>query len=208
MENCCHQKQQELETTARRHRHLLWIVLTINLVMFFVELSFGIISDSLALVGDSLDMLGDAITYGSSLLVVGLRTSEKAKVAKLKAYIMLIFGLAISAKCFYRAAFPVIPEFSIMLIIGIIALLANVACLGFLTRHKDDDINMRSVWICSRNDIVANSSVLLAAGAVFLSQSAIPDMIVGVSLTILFTRSALGILKEVNAAMERVNPPT
>ncbi len=92
MDSCCQNKEKDLEKTAREHKSVLWFVLVINLSMFFVEVFFGIASQSLALIGDSLDMLGDAITYGSSLLVVGLGTKEKSKVARLKATIMLIFG--------------------------------------------------------------------------------------------------------------------
>ena len=196
MGSCCDGKAEALESAARSHRRVLWIVLVINIVMFATELTLGIISGSIALVGDSLDMLGDAVTYGSSILVLGQSLKKKAKVAKLKAWIMLAFGLVISLNCFYRALFPEVPQFDIMLATAIAALSANLVCLYLLTSHKEDDINMRSVWICSRNDIIANSSVLLAAGAVFYFESAIPDIIVGVGLTILFTRSALAILKD------------
>ena len=169
--------------------------------MFFVELICGWISNSLALVGDSLDMLGDAVTYGSSLLVVGLGTVQKAKVAKLKAWIMLIFGFVISARCLYRGINPVVPDFSFMFWIGSLALIMNLICLVVLTRHRDDDVNMRSVWICSRNDIIANTSVLLAALAVSMTGSPYPDVIVGAGLAYLFTRSALKIFAEANQAI-------
>lgn len=203
MDNCCHNKQNDLEKTAQSHRKVLWTVLIINAVMFFVEISFGIISNSLALVGDSLDMLGDAITYGSSILAVGMSNVRKAKVAKLKAWIMLIFGLTISMRCIYKAIYPEIPTFEIMFLIGITALLANLFCLFLLTRHRDDDINMKSVWICSRNDIIANSSVLLAAIFVMYFKTSIPDLMVGIGLTVLFIRSALGIFREVRTTTQK-----
>jgi Co/Zn/Cd efflux system component len=168
----------------------------INLVMFFVEFYFGWISDSVALVGDSLDMLGDAVTYASSLVVVGMGVIAKARVARLKATIMLVFGGVISLRCVYRGIFPAVPEFDIMLSIGFLALIMNLVCLFLLTRHRDDDINMRSVWICSRNDIIANTSVLLAAGAVYLTNSPYPDLFVGGALAYLFTKSALTIFRE------------
>jgi Co/Zn/Cd efflux system component len=203
MENCCHSKQKELEKTAQRHKSVLWIVLFINLIMFVVELLFGIVSNSLALVGDSLDMLGDAITYGSSILVVGMSAIKKARVASLKAWIMLIFGLAISLRCIYKAMHPEVPTFDLMLSIGVLALFANFICLLMLKKHKEDDINMKSVWICSRNDIIANSSVILAAFAVLYTGSSIPDLIVGAGLTILFTRSAVVIFREVNSTINQ-----
>ncbi|MEZ4742323.1 MAG: cation transporter [Bdellovibrionota bacterium] len=200
MGSCC-PSDGELEQTAKKHRKILWMVLIINALMFFVELTFGVIGDSLALVGDSLDMLGDAVTYGSSLAVVGMGPKEKASVAKLKASIMLFFGLAIAARSFYKAIDPVIPDFSFMVSVGSIALIANLFCLFLLTRHRDDDINMKSVWVCSRNDIVANVSVLVAAAVVFLTKSPWPDLAVGFGLTVLFLSSAIKIFKDANLAV-------
>ena len=101
--NCCDGNLKDLEKTTREQKRILWAVLIINLGMFFVEIAYGFLSKSQALVGDSLDMLGDAATYGSSILVVGMAFAVKARVAKLKAWIMLIFGLSISAQCIYRS---------------------------------------------------------------------------------------------------------
>ncbi len=196
MDSCCQNKEKDLEKTARQHKSVLWFVLAINLSMFFVESFYGMISNSLALIGDSLDMLGDAITYGSSLLVVGLGFREKARVARLKASIMLIFGLVISVRCIYRGVYPLEPEVNTMLWVGCLALIMNLICLFSLTRYKNDDINMRSVWICSRNDIIANTSVIMAAFAVSLLGSPYPDIVVGVGLSYLFTKSAFQIFKE------------
>ena len=200
MGDCCHNKEKDLAKTAKNHRSVLWTVLMINLVMFFVELTSGWMSHSMALIGDSLDMLGDAITYASSIVVIGLGTTEKAQVARLKATIMLFFGLVISGRCMYRGLNPVVPEFSMMFSMGTLALMMNLICLFLLTRHRDDDINMRSVWICSRNDIIANCSVLAAAGVVFYTSSPYPDLVVGVGLAVLFTKSALNIFKEATAS--------
>ena len=129
MPGCCDNKDEALKKTIAEHRKVLWVVLWINLVMFGVELSFGLISHSLSLVGDSLDMLGDAVTYGSSLAVVAMGVAAKAKVAKLKAWIMLIFGVVVAVKCLLRAANPVVPDFTIMLSIGLLALAMNLICL-------------------------------------------------------------------------------
>lgn len=203
MDPCCHRKQEELEKTATRHRKVLWLVLTINLVMFIVELGAGLAANSLAILGDSLDMLGDAITYASSLMVVGLSAIKKARVSALKATIMLLFGLAISIRCIQAAFSPQAPDFGIMFYIGLLALAANLLCLVALMRHRNDDINMRSVWVCSRNDIIANCSVLLAAFAVAQTASFWPDLIVGLGLAILFAYSALGILRDVAKTMRQ-----
>lgn len=195
MTNCCHEKQNDLEHAAREHRRVLWIVFWINILMFFFELSFGLIAQSLSLMSDSLDMLGDAITYASSIAVVGASLAKKAKVARLKASIMLIFSALVLAEAAHKFLNPVVPTLNIMLLVSLIAFAANLTCLYLLTRHKEDDINMKSVWICSRNDIIANSSVIIAAGLVYMSNSAIPDLLVGIGLAVLFTHSAIGIFK-------------
>jgi Co/Zn/Cd efflux system component len=196
MDNCCHNKEKELAKTAQDHSKVLWTVLIINMVMFGVELFSGLVSDSTALIGDSLDMFGDSVTYASSLFVVGMSFGAKAKVARLKAYIMIIFGALILARSIYRTFFPSIPDHEVMFLIGSLALVANLACLFLLTKFREDDINMRSVWICSRNDIIANVSVLLAAILVLLIHSPFPDLLVGAGLAVLFVHSAIGILKE------------
>lgn len=194
--NCCHNKQEELEKKSVEHRNVLWIVLIINAIMFFVEMYFGILAESVAVIGDSLDMLGDSITYASSIAVVGMVIGKKARVAELKGWIMLIMGISILVQAGYRILHPGIPDHGIMTAVGIVALVANLTCLYLLTRHRDDDINMKSVWLCSRNDIIANCSVLAAAGLVLWSGTFWPDLIVGLGLTVLFTRSAFLVITE------------
>lgn len=201
--SCCHKKQEDLESTAKEHKKTLWIVLIINLLMFFVELVFGILSNSAALLADSLDMLGDAITYGSSIVVVSMSVTKKAKVAFLKAWIMLIFGLVVSAKCIYKAFALEAPDTSMMISVGGLAFLANLTCLILLNRHKNSDINMKSVWICSRNDIIANTSVICAGFAVAYFHTPYPDILVGIGLSVLFIHSALGIFKDVKETLHR-----
>ena len=136
MSNCCHNKEKELAHTAQEHRKVLWIVLLINMLMFGVELFSGLISDSTALIGDSLDMFGDSVTYASSLFVVGMAFSAKAKVARLKAYIMILFGGAILARSVHRMFFQSLPDYDVMFLIGALALTANLICRWrrFITR--------------------------------------------------------------------------
>lgn len=205
--NCCHNKQSDLEKKAVQHKNVLWIVLIINAVMFLVEMAFGILADSVAIVGDSLDMLGDSITYASSIMVVGMSIRKKARVAELKGWIMLILGLSILAQAVYRMVQASTPDHGIMAMIGLAALIANGTCLFLLTRHRDDDINMKSVWICSRNDIIANFSVLIAAGLVMWSGSFWPDLIIGLGLTVLFTHSAYQVITESRKVAQAVPEP-
>ncbi|MCH2535355.1 MAG: cation diffusion facilitator family transporter [Bdellovibrionales bacterium] len=197
-DSCCANKEQDLKALASKQAMVLWVVLVINFVMFLAEFLFGWISDSTALIGDSIDMLGDAFTYGSSLYVVNRKLSAKILASRFKAYLMIVLGLIVFVRAIYRFLYQVIPEIEIMGIVGVVALLANLICLALLTRHKSDDINFASVWICSRNDIIANTSVLVAVFLVYQFEYSWPDIIVGLGITILFLRAAFGVLRDGN----------
>jgi cation diffusion facilitator family transporter len=194
-ENCCQSKGKDLEKIRKQHSKVLWIVLFINITMFVIELINGIRANSLALTGDSLDMLGDSLVYGSSLLVVYKSQKAQARVSLLKGFIMIGSALTVLIRGLYQFHIWSIPVQQTMTNIGIIALVANLSCLIFLTRHKEDNLNMSSVWICSRNDIIANSSVLLAAWIISIYPSPIPDLIVGLLITFVFTKSSLRVIK-------------
>ena len=196
MSSCCDNKSCELETLRKNQSRILKWVLAINATMFLVEYSAGIIAHSTALLGDSLDMLGDALVYGFSLYVLTRSQKWLAVSALLKGLIMLAFGLFVLAEAGYKIINPVLPSAELIGSIGILALAANLLCLKLLWAHKSDDINMRSVWLCSRNDVIANSGVILASIAVWLLQSQWPDIIVGLAIALLFLRSAWHVLHE------------
>ena len=206
-ESCCQAKAEDLKALAKRQAKVLWIVLIINLVMFFVEFSSGLRFESLALTGDSLDMLGDALAYGSSLVVIGLSLRAKAWSAVLKAGLMASFGLFVAGRAVFQTFFEVSPQALGMGAVGFLALAANLVCLALLTRHKQDDINFRSVWLCSRNDIIANTSVLVAAGLVFLTSTKWPDLIVGIGIAVLFLKSAYSVVKEATLVLAENRAP-
>lgn len=195
MANCCNDKTCGIDALRGRQSATLKIVLAINAVMFIVELTAGLLGNSVSLVADSLDMLGDALVYGFSLYVVARGAEMKAKAALLKGVIMAAFGLFVLGQVVYRTLYPQLPVFEAIGAIGLLALAANSACFFLLWRHRADDINMSSVWLCSRNDIIANISVLLAAAGVWLTHSAWPDTLVGLALAALFLRSALFVLR-------------
>jgi Co/Zn/Cd efflux system component len=201
MTSCCEKKSCATEQMASDQKKVLIAVLIINAVMFVVELTGGLVAGSLSLTGDSLDMLGDAAVYAGSLYVVGRGTRAKAKSAVFKAWIILGSAAFVCAAAVYRFFFAVVPEHSIMSWVGLAALAANLICLALLTRHRNDDVNMSSVWLCSRNDIISNTSVLAAAGLVWLLASRWPDLIVGLGLTVLFTISALQIFRDSRLAV-------
>jgi cation diffusion facilitator family transporter len=196
MKSCCEDKAEELASLRGTQRRVLWIVLIINACMFVVEMISGILSHSTALLGDSLDMLGDALVYGVSLFAIDRGMRWKYRAALLKGTIMLTFGLGVLIEAILKVFYSLIPSGQTMGIIGFLALLANLMCLFLLHPHRHDDINMRSTWICSRNDISANGGVLLAAASVVFLQSQWPDILVGSTIAVIFLASALGVLKD------------
>ncbi|NJM11116.1 MAG: cation transporter [Synechococcaceae cyanobacterium SM1_2_3] len=196
MVNCCNNKSCEIEALRNRQSLTLKMVLGINAVMFIIELTAGLMSGSLSLLADSLDMLGDALVYSFSIYVVARGASMKARAALLKGGIMAAFGVFVLGQAVYKLIFPHVPGFEAIGVIGLLALGANSLCLLLLWRHRADDINMSSVWLCSRNDIIANVSVLVAAGGVWLTGSGWPDILVGVALAALFLQSSLAVLRD------------
>jgi Co/Zn/Cd efflux system component len=175
---------------------MLRIVLWINLAMFALEFGAGLRAHSTALLADSVDMLGDALVYGFSLYVVGKGAQWQARAALLKGGIMAIFAAGIAGEIASKLARGVTPDGELMSGIALVALGANASVLIFLWRHRGDDLNMRSAWLCSRNDVVANAAVLLAAGAVWRLRSAWPDIIVGLAIAGLFGTSAIAIIRQ------------
>ena len=192
--DCCQAKASQLALLKQRQERVLWIALAINVVMFVVELLSGIKSNSLSLTGDSLDMLGDAIVYGSTIFVISKSEKLQAVSALLKGVIMLGSSLAVFSRVVYQFVAWQLPVVEVMERIGLMALFANTLCLLLLSSHKDDNINMSSVWLCSRNDIIANISVLVAAILILIFRSPIPDLVVGSLLTLLFAKTAFTVL--------------
>ena len=192
MEQCC-----EIRTDLPAHqRRVLHIVLWLNSVMFVAEFGFGIAAHSTALLADSVDMFGDAVVYGFSLYAIARGTVWQARVAVLKGSIMAAFGVGVLAEAVHKILAGVVPSSEVMSGVGVVALAANAFCLMLLSRHRGDDINMRSAWLCSRNDVIANASVLLAAGGVALSGSGWPDILIGLAIAALFGNSASGVIRD------------
>lgn len=189
MAGCC-DDNCSLEPTQARQRGTLQAVLAINAVMFVVIAAAAVAGQSTALLADSLDNLGDALTYGLSLYAVSRGSAAKARVALFKGGLIFLAALAVLAQVAYRLAVPTVPVFEIMGAFSLLGLAANGLCLLLLTRHRHEDVNMSSVWECSRNDIATNLSVLITAGAVWATGSRWPDLIVALGLVWLLLRSA------------------
>jgi Co/Zn/Cd efflux system component len=195
MSSCCEDKSCALDALRERQGKTLKTVLAINAVMFGVVLAAALVAGSVALLSDSLDNLGDALTYAVSLYAVSRSVRTKAKVAVFKGTLILAAGLAVLGQVLWKIAHPEVPVFETMGVISLVALAANGTCLLLLTRHRHDDINMSSVWECSRNDIAANIAVFVAALGVWLTGSGWPDIAVGLALAALFLRSAAKVLR-------------
>jgi cation diffusion facilitator family transporter len=199
MKDCC----EVMTDVSVEQRRVLQIVLWINLVMFLVEFGAGLLADSTALLADSVDMLGDAIVYGFSLYVVSRGSVWQARAALLKGSVMAAFGLGVLVEAVLKIVRGTVPAADVMGGIGLLALAANLACLLLLRRRRADDINMRSAWLCSRNDVMANAGVLLAAAGVFVTGSAWPDLAIGLLIAAMFATSALGVIREARRALQR-----
>ncbi|MEB3160877.1 MAG: cation transporter [Synechocystis sp.] len=201
-DNCCQAKACELSKLRQQQAGVLWTVLAINAAMFGIEFWSGLRANSLSLVGDSLDMLGDALVYASSLYVITKSAQAQARVAFFKGLIMFAFAIAVFARASYQFFMGGSPDASVMGAIGALALGMNLLCLLLLTRHRNDNLNMSSVWLCSRNDIIANFSVLLAALLVFMTHSLLPDLAIGILLTVVFAQSGAKVLSQSWRAMQ------
>ncbi len=177
--NCCNAtSSRETNRPTKRYLKMLWVALLANLGMFAVEVIAGMRADSVSLLADSLDFLGDAANYGISLLVLGMSLTLRAKASLLKALSMLVFGVGVLIAAIWHLLSGQIPDAPTMGVVGTLALLANVGVAALLYAYREGDSNMRSVWLCSRNDALGNLAVLLAALGVFGTGSAWPDLLV------------------------------
>lgn len=176
------------------YKRILWVVIAINAIMFIVEMLAGKLAGSQALQADALDFLGDSLTYGLSLAVIGMSLKARSMAALFKGVSLLLMGLWVFGSTVYQTLILGVPEAQIMGVIGLLALAANLASVFLLMRYKDGDANVRSVWLCSRNDAIGNVAVMIASVAVWFSVSAWPDLIVAAIMAGLFLRSAQLIL--------------
>ena len=204
MDACCAAKEQELRALRGNQKNVLTIVLVINALLFFVEAAAGLLAQSTALLADSLDMLGDALVYAFSLYVLWRSAEWKATAAIVKGVIMAAFGVGVLAQGIYKMMLGIVPTAETMGIIGALVLLGNGICFLLLFRHRSDDLNMRSTWLCSRNDIIANLSVLVAAIGVKVFDASWPDILVGAGIAALFLKSAFTVLGESFSELQKL----
>ncbi|TEW54947.1 cation transporter [Psychromonas sp. RZ22] len=197
MAGCCNNKA-DFTGLSPAYRRILLIVIAINAVMFLVEMFAGVKANSQALQADALDFLGDTLTYGISLWAIGKALSLRSRVALLKGISLLFMAAWILSSTLYKFWFVQTPDAGIMGSIAILAFVANVISVLLLVKYKDGDANIRSVWLCSRNDAIGNLVVLVAASGVWVTDSALPDLIVAAFLATLFLSSAKQIIQQAN----------
>jgi cation diffusion facilitator family transporter len=195
MAGCCDDTSCEITVMRTQHGRILWVVLFINAAMFVVEGWTGLLAHSTSLLADALDMLGDALVYGFSLFVLARSARWQASAAVTKGAFMLLFGLGVLGEALYKILHPIMPGVETMGVIGALALVANLVCFFLLYQHRSANLNMRSTWLCSRNDLIANVGVLMAAAGSYLLTSRWPDMLVGVMIASVFLHSALDVLR-------------
>jgi len=178
------------------YRRVLWIVLAINAIMFLIEIGAGLAAGSASLQADALDFLGDAANYAISLIVVGMALRYRASAALAKGVTMGALGLWVIATVVWHAIHGTLPNAMTMGAVGFLALAANAACTGLLWRYRAGDANMRSAWICSRNDVLGNLAVLLAALGVFGTGTGWPDIIVATIMAALAFQGAVVVARQ------------
>ncbi|MBQ4831444.1 cation transporter [Alteromonas sp. MMG017] len=193
----------EVEIKDASQKRVLYWLLGINATMFFVEMTVGILADSTALIADSMDMLADAVVYGIGIYAVGQSILYKAKAAQISGYFQLLLGVIILIDITRRLFLGSEPISSLMIGMGFIALIANVACLVIIRNHKNDEVHMRASWIFSANDVIANMGVIIAGVLVVWLDSRVPDLVVGCVVSIVVLRGAWMILKD--AKQEALN---
>jgi len=177
-------------------RRALWAVIAINALMFGVEMTAGALAESRALQADALDFAGDTATYAISLAVIGMSLRTRATAALFKGLSLGAMGLWVFGATVYQLLFLGVPRAEIMGIVGLLALAANVGSVLLLLRYRDGDANVRSVWLCSRNDALGNIAVMLAAVGVWASGTPWPDLLVAIIMAGLFLWSAFQIVRQ------------
>ena len=204
--NCCSDKK--FEGISSRYKRILIIIIAINAIMFLVEISGGYLSESQALQADALDFLADSLTYGLSLWAIAGSVSLRSNIAIAKGLSLAAMGGWVFITTIYKAFTDYTPEAVTMGWIAVAALVANLASVMLLITYKDGDANVRSVWLCSRNDAIGNVAVIVAAIIVAYTHSGIPDLVVALLMSGLFFHSAVQIFRQsIKEKREGINNP-
>jgi len=201
MSNCsCEQEVKNIQ-----ERSVIITLLLINAVMFIIELTIGLLSESTALIADSLDMLADATIYGIAFYAIGKPLIKKAKAAHLSGILQITLGLFVILEVIRRLVTGSEPDSLLMIITGSIALVANLICLRLISKHKDGEVHMRASWVFSKNDVIANLGIIISSGFVYLFDSRYPDLIIGLAISLIVIRGGILIIKDASSEIARLN---
>ncbi len=192
----------EMEIKDQEQRGVLRVLLWINAVMFVAELGTGWLSQSTALIADSMDMLADALVYALSLYAVGRSIGHKARAARLSGIFQILLGLGVGIDIVRRLLLGSEPQSAFMMIVGVVALIANLACLVLIARHREGEIHMRASWIFSKNDVIANLGVIAGGVLVRVTGTRWPDLVIGAAIAALVLWGGVRILRD--ASRERL----
>ena len=208
-DSCCHHGcAAPAATQSPRYRRVLWVALIVNAAMFAVEIGSGIQAGSVSLLADAVDFFGDAANYGLALLVLGMASVWRARAALFKGLTMGAFGLFVLGRSAWSLVEGIVPDPFTMGAIGTLALVANVAVAAMLYAWREGDANMRSVWLCSRNDAIGNLAVMAAAFGVFGTGTSWPDLVVAVVMASLGLSAARSVVVQARAELRDVDYST
>jgi Co/Zn/Cd efflux system component len=200
-----HHEPDDRSASSPRYRKILWVALIINLAMFGIEIGAGFKSGSVSLLADAIDFFGDAANYGVSLAVLSAGLTLRSRAALLKGACMIGFGLFVLGRAAWMISQGGTPEAFAMGSIGLLALIANVAVAAMLYAYREGDANMRSVWLCSRNDAIGNIAVMLAALGVLGTSSAWPDLLVAGGMAALALSGGVSVVKQAMSELKHAD---
>lgn len=196
MSGCCGPDHETFDGVSSDYKRRLWAVIALNASMFVVEMTAGHLAGSQALQADALDFFNDALTYGISLAVIGTSVRIRATAALVKGLSLFLMALWVFGSTVYTVFVRGVPEAEIMGLVGFLALMTNLASVFLLVRYKDGDANVRSVWLCSRNDAIGNVAVMIAALGVWGTATGWPDIVVAAIMAGLFLSSSIQIVSQ------------
>jgi Co/Zn/Cd efflux system component len=205
--HCCgHDHHTSDDREPEGYRRVLWAALGINATLFLIEIAAGLVAGSASLQADALDFLGDTGNYAISLFVIGKALRYRSGAALAKGGTMGVLGLWVIATALWHALHGTLPEAETMGVVGFVALAANAACFGLLWAYRSGDSNMRSVWLCSRNDVLGNLAVLLAALGVFGTGTGWPDVIVAAIMAGLALQASILVIRQAAGELRGTHP--
>ncbi len=194
----------EIEVKNKEESRVLVILLGINALMFFIEITLGILSESTALIADSLDMLADATVYGIGLYAVGRPLLAKIRAAHISGVFQMILGAAVFVDVLRRFIWGSEPESFLMVSVGVLALVANVICLKLIFKHREGEVHMRASWVFSKNDVIANLGIIVGGLLVYALESRYPDLLIGLVISIIVIRGGIHIFKDASEEKKQV----